>query len=303
MKYFSRGKFLITGEYLVIKGATALSAPLVYGQHLSVESHSGRNLLWESLEQGSPWFRAELDPKTLSVVSTSDNQISDPLSTLLKKAGKLAMQLPVLENVHVKTNSGFKMEWGMGSSSSLISNVAYWFNIDPFSLHRMVSPGSGYDVIAARAGNPIFFRFTGDTYEKKDTEFSPSFKDRIFFVYLGKKQKTSDSVAAFRKKRKKYHTEIRMISELTLHIAAAPTLKDFEFFIREHELIISSVLKRQRVKDELFPDLAGEVKSLGAWGGDFVLLTWDGLREELAQILHRMGFETFFGFDELVYSK
>ena len=38
MLYKSNGKFLLTGEYLVLKGATALALPLKKGQSLEVEN-------------------------------------------------------------------------------------------------------------------------------------------------------------------------------------------------------------------------------------------------------------------------
>ena len=48
---------------------------------------------------------------------------------------------------------------------------------------------------------------------------------------------------------------------------------EFDALVREHERVISESLKMQRVKDKFFSDYWGEVKSLGAWGGDFVLVT------------------------------
>ncbi|MBN1339780.1 MAG: hypothetical protein JXA03_10685 [Bacteroidales bacterium] len=303
MRFFSRGKFLISSEYLVLKGATALAVPLKPGQDLVAVTSPDDNLRWESYELGKPWFAAEFDPKTLSTVQTTDSQVSDTLSALLKKAIKLSPRNTSFENTLIKTNVGFRMEWGMGSSSSLISNVAWWLDTDPYDLHKLVSAGSGYDVICARALHPIFFKIHGDRFETEKAPFHPPFSDHIYFVYLGKKQRSSESVSMFSQKRKKYLTEVRLVSELSRHIASAVTLRDFEFYLSEHETILSSVLKRKRIKEDLFQGFAGEVKSLGAWGGDFAMVTWEGPRNDLATVLHDKGLDTFFGFDDLVLNR
>ena len=53
----------------------------------------------------------------------------------------------------------------------------------------------------------------------------------------------------------------------------AETLQEFEAVIQEHESLISTLLGVPPIKNILFSDLPGEVKSLGAWGGDFCMLT------------------------------
>ncbi len=57
-------------------------------------------------------------------------------------------------------------------------------------------------------------------------------------------------------------------------------LKEFENCLYEHERVVSNALDMPRVKDRLFSDYWGAVKSLGAWGGDFVMVTSDRSREE-----------------------
>ncbi|MBK9455238.1 MAG: hypothetical protein IPO24_06465 [Bacteroidetes bacterium] len=39
----------------------------------------------------------------------------------------------------------------------------------------------------------------------------------------------------------------------------------------EHEEVMQYVLQEEKVKTKMFSDFNGVVKSLGAWGGDFVL--------------------------------
>jgi len=48
--YYMHGKFLITGEYLVLKGALALAQPLRFGQHMDVKKTTEPILHWKSLD-------------------------------------------------------------------------------------------------------------------------------------------------------------------------------------------------------------------------------------------------------------
>ena len=93
-----------------------------------------------------------------------------------------------------------------------------------------------------------------------------------------------------------------MISELSKHIASSGTLDDFEYYLKEHEMIISSVLKQKRIKEARFLDLEGEIKSLGAWGGDFAMITWHDSRKKLIQYLGEKNIDIIFSFEELIKS-
>ena len=47
--FYSNGKLLLTGEYLVIDGAKAIAIPTKKGQSLSVkETEEGSQLIWKS---------------------------------------------------------------------------------------------------------------------------------------------------------------------------------------------------------------------------------------------------------------
>jgi hypothetical protein len=48
--------------------------------------------------------------------------------------------------------------------------------------------------------------------------------------------------------------------------------KTFTQAIEKHETIMSQILETATVKETLFFDFNGEIKSLGAWGGDFVMV-------------------------------
>ncbi len=57
----------------------------------------------------------------------------------------------------MNTHLDFPRDWGLGSSSTLINNVAQWAQVDPFDLHFKVSNGSGYDIACANEDSPIVY--------------------------------------------------------------------------------------------------------------------------------------------------
>ncbi len=71
--------------------------------------------------------------------------------------------------------------------------------------------------------------------------------------------------------------------------------------IHEHEQLIGSHLGMKRARDLYFEDFPGEIKSLGAWGGDFVLVVspWEAAEETLAYFQNR-GFQDVLPWHEMV---
>ena len=60
---------------------------------------------------------------------------------------------------------------------------------------------------------------------------------------------------------------------------------------------MSEILEMQTVKEALFPDFRGVVKSLGAWGGDFVLAV---SRENPTEYFRNRGYDTVVPFSEMI---
>ena len=55
--FYSNGKLLITGEYLVLDGAKAFALPTKFGQNLIIEEAEGQIIHWKSVDSdGSIWF-------------------------------------------------------------------------------------------------------------------------------------------------------------------------------------------------------------------------------------------------------
>ena len=74
------------------------------------------------------------------------------------------------------------------------------------------------------------------------------------------------------------------------------TLLNFQNCIIEHETIISKTLKTETVKNKYFKDYTGEIKSLGAWGGDFVLAAGP---INSKNYFNKKGYKTVFNYNEI----
>jgi mevalonate kinase len=305
MKFYSRGKLLFTGEYLVLKGATALTAPLVLGQSLTFKTNNQPGTVqWTSNEKGSNWFRATFKLPFFELVESSDELIA---LNLLRYFNALKVLNPSIAEAKrgysFVSDLEFDRSWGFGSSSSLTSNLAYWADVDPFKLHQHVSKGSGYDVVCSREEGPVLFSTDGSGFQTETVDLDPAITDALYFVYLGQKASSDREVSRFLQKGKSFKSEIHQISELSRHIAYAKNIRDVCFYIKEHEQIIASILKMEPLKETLFRDFQGEVKSMGAWGGDFALVAWQEEQKDLKHYLESKNLNTFFSFDALIKSR
>jgi mevalonate kinase len=55
--FYSNGKLLITGEYVVLDGAKALALPTKFGQNLIIDEGNNELITWKSFDKdGSIWF-------------------------------------------------------------------------------------------------------------------------------------------------------------------------------------------------------------------------------------------------------
>jgi mevalonate kinase len=302
--YRSNGKILLTGEYLVLKGADAFVLPLNIGQSLEVSATEGREkniIYWKALQNNQLWFNATINRMDLSIIQTTDQELAKKLIELLEAVRLFRPEL--FENkgsINFETDLGFDRNWGFGSSSTLISNLARWANIDPFLLFSKVSKGSGYDIAAATAEKPFIYSFKKDGKTILPVTFKPAYSENLYFVYLGNKQDSAMEVDVYLDRYNPVPGLITKVSELTHRILRCFQYKDFEKLILLHEQLLSNHLKRDTIQNLRFPDFQGAVKSLGAWGGDFALMTSEEGKDYLAEYLNDKRIDTFFSFDELV---
>ena len=305
--FYSNGKLLLTGEYVVLDGATSLAVPTKFGQDLIIQPIKESQLIWGSFTNtGECWFEATFDLPNLRLTSATFNSdkegsaefIAETLHDILHEAKKLNPDfLNSDSGFIVKTNLTFPQNWGLGSSSTLINNIASWANVNPFELLWNAFSGSGYDIACASNNNPILYQLEEQKTIINEVKFNPNFKDDLFFVYLNQKQNSREGIAQYKEHREEAKKLIPEINELTQEFLKANSSTNLAKIIIEHEQIISSIIKQTPVKKRLFPDYFGEIKSLGAWGGDFVLATGN---EKTSTYFKEKGYNTIVPYKEMI---
>jgi mevalonate kinase len=306
-----RGKLLLTGEYFVLDGAMSLALPTKPGQAFYIhpdpaQDNTGK-FLWESYDwDDNCWFRGVYDCETGNLIRGSDVAIGQQLSKFFKAIitlrGDFAGYL-FESGTHLATLLDFPRLWGLGTSSTLIYCLAQYFKIDPFVLSDMTLGGSGYDIACAGSDAPIYYQRKTDDYPSIwSCTFNPVFKNNLYFVYLNKKQNSREGIQQYRAIQSAAETPhyVRRISDLTFFFTKATDLIGFDYLVREHEMLISRVLKLDRAKDLYFSDFWGEIKSLGAWGGDFVLATSNRTVEATKQYFRERGFNICLKYEDLI---
>mgnify|MGYP001380586037 CR=1 FL=1 len=183
LSFFSSGKLLITSEYAVIDGACALALPTKLGQSMMVIDHKEPDIHWIAKDvTGNIWFEDHFRVSDFkSTLQT--NETASRLRKILLVARELNPDFLVNPTGFiVETQLDFPKDWGLGSSSTLVNNVAKWANVNPFYIQQKVFGGSGYDIACAEKYNPITYQIIDQKPKVADVNFKPSFHKHLFFV-------------------------------------------------------------------------------------------------------------------------
>lgn len=302
----SNGKLLLTAEFLVIDGALALAIPCKFGQRLKVKSISPREIHWKSLDdRKNSWFEAKFEVDAdreirLLEGSEKDKGIAERLIQIFKILLTLNRDLFADGGYAFVSQLEFPRDWGLGSSSTLLVNLAHWAGVNPYELAERTFGGSGYDLACAENDFPICYQRTERLHEPLvvQADFNPPFKERLFFVHRNQKQNTRHVVAHYRKINPgEKEGWVQEATDLTKAFLACRDLSEFERLIASHERLLSKVLAIPPVKKSDFPDYPGALKSLGAWGGDFMMATGGKAEKEY---FRKRGFATILEYDEMV---
>ena len=340
--YQAHGKFLLTGEYLVLKGALALALPLKLGQSLSVETFPETSpnekiassetfretsLQWNAHKPDGPWFSVAFNPKNLEIIDNDDQSKAEKLRQILQAVKQLNPKAFEGNDLMFTTHLDFDPNWGLGSSSTLIANLAQWANVNPYELLKMTFGGSGYDIACATTEGPIYYQLSTTESALRQAQgpkvvepveieirrsqtpaptvepinFNPSFADHLFFIYQGKKQSSSKEIKAFFEKTDPIdlQKDIEAISKISRAIPKCETLDEFAMLMQCHERIIARCIGQEPVQKR-FPDFWGVLKSLGAWGGDFILAATEWDENQVKAYFKEKGLDVVFGYKELV---
>jgi len=298
--FYSNGKLLITAEYLILNGAKGLALPTVFGQDLVVKKINSPELVWESFDKNNAtWFKNIYQLPDISIDnSNKESEIAITLQKILKEARKLNPEfLNTNTGFQVRTKLTFQRNWGLGSSSTLINNIAKWARINAFDLLNNSFGGSGYDIACAENNTSILYQIRNKTPKIEKVNFNPVFRDQLYFIHLNQKQNSRSEIINFLRNKKEIQAEAKEISGLTIEILNSSTIADFENILKEHEKIIASIVGKKPIQKELFSDYFGQTKSLGAWGGDFILATGN---EDTTAYFKNKGFETVIPYNKMI---
>ncbi|AFR35387.1 GYDIA family GHMP kinase [Riemerella anatipestifer] len=296
--YFSPGKLLITSEYVVLDGAKALALPTKMGQDLWVEEKEYNNakIFWETYHQNELWLSIEIDYRKWEIISTNLKPNAEFILKVLRYLQSISLEkFKKGVSYHIKTNLQFPANYGLGSSSTLMANLAKWAKADAFLLNEKTLGGSGYDVAVALEEKSILYQLK-PFREVVPVHFSPKFKDDLLFVHLNQKQDSREGIALY-KTREKSKKNIDFFLELTDAVLEADSLAEFSKLMKVHEQKLSEFLGIPTVRELYFSDYPGFIKSLGAWGGDFIMAENFSRAETY---FREKGFSDIFNFSDII---
>ena len=270
---------------------------------MTVKATRSTDLEWTSLDKdGNEWFNSSISLYDFGPTETNNAEVSEKLKKIFKGAVRLNCEfLDKWNAFKVETKLEFPQNWGLGSSSTLIHLIAQWAEIEPLELYYKVETGSGYDVAAAGAKGPIIFWSNEEEVSYRYADFKPKFKDQLLFIHLNKKADSSEAVKKYqalpKSKRKEVVNEINRITD---SVEDTATLSSFGALLTEHEELISKTTGMPTIKSSLFADYPSVIKSLGAWGGDFILALAPDGNEAATEYFSKKGYQTILPYSQLI---
>jgi mevalonate kinase len=291
---------MLTGEYAVLDGATAVAVPTKKGQRMVVKAHRGTDLVWQSYDhEGNLWFESEISIYDFKAVKTTNEAVSEKLFKLLKNAVRLNCEFLDKWNAYkIETHLEFPLDWGLGSSSTVTQLVADWAEINALELYFKYENGSGYDVACASAKGPIEYICSSEQISYTPIDFKPNFLDQVYFVHTGVKKNTNEGIKEYLSVVKDKANLVKEMSKISESIEDVKDLKTFENLITDHDILINKHTGFKTVKAERFSDYKGAIKSCGAWGGDFIMAT--GSADEVSAYFKSKGLTTIVPYKEMV---
>lgn len=300
--YHANGKLLITGEYFVLDGALALAVPTQLGQTLSIEKNNSNSINWRSLDhKNQEWFSTTISTKDFTFQDAADVATAERLQQIIRAIRQQnSTFLSDNQGFNLTTALEFPRNWGLGSSSTLLYLLAEWAKVDVYQLLENTFGGSGYDLACAGNDQPIFYQKRQGQPSVAVVNFNPSFSEHLYFVFLEKKQNSRSGIQLYREKVKEDRSLVDTISEISRQVAAANGLDIFCNLLLRHEQLVAQTIDLPRAQTLYFSDFHGVIKSLGAWGGDFVLAASQMSAMETETYFQQKGFSTVIAYQDMV---
>ncbi|MCB0663651.1 MAG: hypothetical protein KDC24_12975, partial [Saprospiraceae bacterium] len=272
LQFYAHGKLLLTGEYFVLDGAAALAFPAAYGQHMKVHPGPGPyEVNWHALdEKGQTWLSCKFSGIDFQLLETNDTESAERLQSILKTCRNLNPEFLLARHRYsVETVLEFPRAWGLGTSSTLISMIGKWAEVNPWQLLENTFGGSGYDLACAETQHPILYRLLDGQGHSELVKLHPELYKKMHFVYLGNKQNSREGIRMYRSKGKPGVQLLNEINQLTSDFISAQDISQLTTAMVKHEKLVGKYLGITPLQEREFPDFKGALKSLGAWGGDF----------------------------------
>ena len=272
---------MLAGEYAVLCGVEALALPVKAGQWQHVWEMPAKGvskLVWQSKDvDGSVWLECRIDTDIMHVSETSSREFSDTLLQLLRFIQEQKPELFLHKNIRVETECEFNRSYGLGSSSTLVCNLAKWSGVDAHALQEAVFGGSGYDVAVGNLGRPLVYWLEHHQPNWSAWQFPPDFTREWYLAFPGEKQNSRESLSGVNDKLERIKTDVALLQQMNACIQAIKTprsLPMLEAMLEMWQALLSQRLDLPRPYETLglSPSKGGICKYLGAWGGDVLLI-------------------------------
>ena len=279
--YFSHGKVLLAGEYAVLAGVEALAFPTRIGQWQHVWEMPAKGvskMVWQSKDaDGSVWFECRIDTDIMHATETTDEGTSDTLIKLLREIQLVNPALFEHRNIRIETQCEFNRTFGLGSSSTMVCNLAKWSGMDAFKLQKSVFGGSGYDIAVGMLGKPVVYWLEEDRPCWSNWQFPGQLSQDWFLAFPGEKQNSRESLNAVHEKLDLMSRDVALLQQMNACIGAIKqprSLPMLEAMLEMWQALLGQRLELPRAYDNLGVSAVkgGVCKYLGAWGGDVLLV-------------------------------
>lgn len=297
--FYAHGKLMLTGEYTVLDGAKSLAIPTKFGQSMTVKPllDTSHQIAWRGYNSKNElWLNANLPN------SGSNKEEVIRLQNILKALDDLNPELCYQKNFTIETALEFPNNWGLGSSSTLISLLAQWGQVDPFKLLERTFGGSAYDIACATATGPILYQLLAGKPQWKEVDLATEWTDHAYFIFLEQKQNSREGIKHYRGL-KDPHVVVEQINEVTEALKTVKDVKRAVELFERHEGIMSEVLKLPSINEGKFKDFAGVCKSLGAWGGDFFMAISNTNKTYITEYFAKKGYKTVFAYKDMIWKQ
>lgn len=206
----------------------------------------------------------------------------------------------LLPGKKITTRLEFDRHWGLGSSSTLVACLAQLLKVNPYALLEKTFGGSGYDLACALTPEPILYERNGTEPKITHLTWRPAWTADTVFVYRNQKQNSREGIRAYRQATFTERSR-QEIQDLSIALSS-PTvdLRSAAQILHQHEKVVAGIIGEDPIQDALFPDFSGQLKSLGAWGGDFFWALSEKGPEKMREYFNDRGYETVVGYEEMV---